>query len=172
MFSAPFNFSKVPLTSEEIASAKVACHFDSRWYNVYLDYFPAILLFQVALLFSGLITIISMKYVSFSVACAIFFPFVFYFVMQTFFTMTAIDRRWQLRDVTAENELSDAGSKHISCQDVLDLFEQHPELQGYHQQVLQMHRPFLQGEVEWLQQTVNQPCHSARSACNTLYSGS
>lgn len=172
MFAAPFKFSNVPLTPEEIASAKVACHFDSRWYNAYLDYFPAILLLQTAILFSGLITLISMMHVSFSVVCTIFFPFVVYFVMQTFFSMTAIDRRLQLRDITAENELYDANSKRISCQDALNFFEQHPELQGYHQQVIRMHRPFLQGEIEWLQQTVNQPCHSARSACNALYSGS
>lgn len=111
--------------------------------------------------------------ISLHTALFIFFGFLVLIAVQVSLDIFLSHTSWSFREITAENDASGPYIPYmgiITCQDALDFFKAYPAGKDYHDQVIAMQRPFLQGEIDFLRHHyAKQPSAKLRDSCRQLY---
>lgn len=76
---------------------------------------------------------------------------------------------FSLQNITAENDVNSTQSGAMTCISTLEFFDSHPEHAEYREKVIEMGRPFVQGELMWLNNHCNPITSETREACKQLY---
>ncbi len=179
------SFSDTPLTREQVAVvrewlARPAISFLRRYSStlVIIEFvaFFVFLVYIATSMTAGILhhkTAMSSLPMSFHAALFMFFGFILLLVIQSYLDISLATTSWSFREITAEN---DANGPHISymgiitCQDALDFFKAYPAAKDYHDQVIAMQRPFLQGEIDFLRHHyAKQPSAKLLDSCRQLY---
>lgn len=169
MFIKSVQFSAEPLSIEALASEKS----NLRWYHKFLydntDAPGVFTLLYIAIL-SGVIGGTNLSQVI-GITGLIFLIAFFVGVMIAgdFLMINLAKMYFNLQNITAENDVNFTQSGAMTCMSTLDFFELHPEHEEYRQKVIEMGRPFVQGEIAWLKNHCDPINSETRNACKQLY---
>lgn len=163
MFIKSVQFSAEPLSTEVLAREKS----NLRWYHKFFYENK------------GITFIFLMFYIMISCGIAQVMGINGFFLSTAFFGGLTIigglleielaKMYFSLQNITAENDVNSTQSGAMTCISTLAFFELHPEHEEYRQKVIEMGRPFVQGEIAWLKNHCDPINSETRNACKQLY---